>query len=68
MSDNDVTAEKETERFEVEVECLWTGTTLVEAEDGESALEIVESLDESEIIFNDMSPNDVETRGVYSVE
>ena len=61
-------SEKETKRFEVEVECLWTGTTTVEAEDGESALEIVESLDESEIIFNDMSPNDVETRGVYSVE
>lgn len=60
--------ENEMQRFEVEVESLWAGTTTVEAEDAEAALELVEDLPDSEIIHNDMSPGDVTTGGVYDLE
>lgn len=63
MSENE-----ELQKFEVEVECLWAGTTTVEAEDALAAVELVENLPDSEIIHNDMSPGDVRTGGVYDLD
>lgn len=55
-------------RYEVEVECRWAGSTVVEADSGEEARQKVEDLDKSEVIFNDMSPGVLETKGVYSLD